>query len=247
MAEEPASAPRADPRHSAPSWALTEPAIVGSVLGADYARLGEEVADLTAAGVGRIQWDVMDRRFVPNLTFGPDVVAACRGHSDLHFEAHLMVQEPDPLLADFAAAGCGTLIVHAETCPHLHRTLARIRDLGCRAGVAVNPSTPLGFVRHLLDQLDQVVIMTVNPGFGGQDYIASMEEKVAELRSLVDRSGTAVTIEVDGGISRSTARRAWCAGAELLVAGSAVLAHPDGKRAAVAELHRAVAAPAPAS
>lgn len=213
---------------------------MASVLGADYARLGEEVADLTDAGVDGIQWDIMDGRFVPNMTFGPDVVRVCRQYSDLPFEAHLMVQDPDPVLARFASAGCETIIVHVETCPHLLRTLSTIRDLGVRAGVAVNPSTPLDFVRHVLDQLDQIVIMTVNPGFGGQRYIPAMEGKVSEARALVDSSGHSVQIEVDGGISTDTARAAWSAGAELLVAGSAVLSHPGGKRTAVTELHGAL-------
>jgi ribulose-phosphate 3-epimerase len=246
MVDDPGMTQRGGPLHSAPNRTLREPVVVGSVLGADYARLGDEVADLTDAGVGRIQWDVMDRRFVPNLTFGPDVVRSCRTYSHVPFEAHLMVQDPDPVLADFAAAGCQTIIVHAETCSHLHRTLSTLRELGVEAGVAVNPSTPLDFVRHVLDQLDQVVIMTVNPGFGGQTYIAAMEEKVAEMRALVDDSGTSVKIEVDGGISTKTARSAWHAGAEFLVAGSAVLSHPDGKRAAVAEIHRAMTRPVPA-
>lgn len=216
---------------------------MASVLGADYARLGEEVANLTDAGVDRIQWDIMDGRFVPNMTFGPDVVSVCRQYSDLPFEAHLMVQDPDPVLARFASAGCETIIVHAETCPHLLRTLSTIRDLGARAGVAVNPSTPLDFVRHVLDQLDQIVIMTVNPGFGGQRYIPAMEGKVSEARALVDSSEHSVQIEVDGGISTHTARAACEAGAELLVAGSTVLSHPSGKRTAVTELHDALKRP----
>jgi ribulose-phosphate 3-epimerase len=226
---------------------MTDPAIVASVLGADYARLGDEVADLTAAGVDRIQWDIMDGQFVPNITFGPDVVGACREYSEVPFEAHLMVADPDPMLADFASAGCGTIIVHVETCPHLHRTLSMIRDLGAQAGVAVNPSTPLDFAQHVLDQLDQILVMTVNPGFGGQKYIAAMEGKVSEARALVGRSELPIQIEVDGGISSETAGAASHAGAELLVAGSALLTHPDGKRAAVAELHRALARPAQVS
>ena len=226
---------------------MTDPAIVASVLGADYARLGDEVADLTAAGVDRIQWDIMDGQFVPNITFGPDVVGACREYSEVPFEAHLMVADPDPMLADFASAGCGTIIVHVETCPHLHRTLSMIRDLGAQAGVAVNPSTPLDFAQHVLDQLDQILVMTVNPGFGGQKYIAAMEGKVSEARALVGRSGLPIQIEVDGGISSDTAGAASHAGAELLVAGSVLLTHPEGKRAAVAELHRALARPAQAS
>lgn len=229
------------------SESFKKPGIVASVLGADYARLGEEVADLSDAGVDRIQWDIMDGRFVPNMTFGPDIVSVCRRYSDLPFEAHLMVQDPDSVLAQFASAGCETIIVHAETCPHLLRTLSTIRDLGVRAGVAVNPSTPLDFVPHILDQLDHIVIMTVNPGFGGQRYIPAMEEKVSKVHALLGRSGHSVNVEVDGGISPDTARAAWEAGADLLVAGSAVLSHPEGKRTAVAELHRALMRPISAS
>lgn len=247
MVDEPGSVLHGEPRRSAPSWSLKGPALVASVLGADYARLGDEVASLTDAGVDRIQWDIMDGRFVPNMTFGPDVVGVCRQYSHLPFEAHLMVQDPDPMLAGFAAAGCETIIVHAETCPHLLRTLSTIRELGVQAGVAVNPSTPLDFARHLLDYIDQIVIMTVNPGFGGQRYIAAMEDKVSEVRALLYRSGNPVQLEVDGGISTDTARAAWDAGAELLVAGSAVLSHPGGKRTAVAELHRALMRPMPAT
>jgi ribulose-phosphate 3-epimerase len=219
---------------------MTEPAIVASVLGADYSRLAGEVLDLQAAGVDRIQWDVMDGRFVPNLTFGAGVVGACRPYVDLPFEAHLMVEDPDPGLADFVAAGCGTVIVHVEACQHLHRTLSRIRDLGARAGVAVNPSTSLDFVPYVLDQLDQILIMTVNPGFGGQEYIGAMEDKVSEARELVDRCERPIQIEVDGGISATTAAAPWRAGAELLVVGSALLNHPSGKRAATEEIRRAL-------
>lgn len=220
---------------------MTRSEVVASVLGADYTRLGDEVAELGHAGVARIQWDIMDGHFVPNVTFGADVVSACRPCTAVPFEAHLMVRDPDSMLADFASAGCETIIVHVETAPHLHRTLSTIRELGVGAGVAVNPSTPLDFARHVLDQLDQILIMTVNPGFGGQSYIAAMEDKISEARALVDRSGFPVQIEVDGGISPDTAGAASRAGAELLVAGSAVLKHPDGKRAAVAEIHRAMA------
>lgn len=220
---------------------VMEPAVVGSVLGADYARLGEEVSDLGESGVARIQWDIMDGYFVPKVTFGPEVVEACRQYSRVPFEAHLMVRDPDSMLADFVAAGCDTIIVHVETAPHLHRTLSTIRELGARAAVAVNPSTPLDFVRHVLDRLDQILVMTVNPGFGGQSYIAGMEDKVSEARELVDRSGFSVQIEVDGGISPRTADGASKAGAELLVAGSAVLTHPQGKKTAVEEIHRAMA------
>jgi ribulose-phosphate 3-epimerase len=210
------------------------PAIVASVLGADYARLGHEVAELEAAGVDRIQWDIMDGRFVPNLSFGADVVAACRPHATVPYEAHLMVERPDQWLQPFAAAGCDTVLVHAEASRHLHRTLSRIRDLGVRSGVALNPATPLECVRHVLDQVDVLLVMTVNPGFGGQAYLETMEGKIAKARHLIARSGLPTPIEVDGGISAATAPRAWKAGAELLVAGSAILAHPEGRPAAVA-------------
>lgn len=220
---------------------MTDANIVASVLGADYSRLGGEVLDLTAAGVDRIQWDIMDGHFVPNLTFGADVVGACRPYVELPFEAHLMVADPDPLLSDFVAAGCETIIVHVETCPHLHRTLSMIRELGARAGVALNPSSTLEFVQYVLDQLDQILIMTVDPGFGGQKYIGAMEQKVSEARELVRRSGRPIQIEVDGGISADTAAAARKAGAELLVAGSALLTHPTGKRAAIEDLRRVLA------
>ena len=217
-----------------------ESKIVASVLGADYARLGEEVADLERAGVDRIQWDIMDGHFVPNLTFGADVVAACRPLSSVGFEAHLMVSDPDRWVPSFAES-CDTIIVHAEACLHLHRTLEAIRSAGVRAGVALNPSTPLDAVRYVVDLLDLLLVMTVNPGFGGQNYIATMEPKIAAARRMVDEEGVDVAIEVDGGISPKTAPRAAGAGATFLVAGSAILGHPDGKAAAVAGLRDALA------
>jgi ribulose-phosphate 3-epimerase len=188
---------------------MRAPAIVASVLGADYARLGHEVAELEAAGVDRIQWDVMDGRFVPNLSFGADVVAACRPHATLPYEAHLMVEDPNPWLQPLAAAGCDTLLVHAEAGRHLHRTLSRIRDLGVRSGVALNPATPLECVRHVLDLVDVLLVMTVNPGFGGQAYLQTMEGKVAQARGLIARSGLQTLIEVDGA-SRPPPRRGRC-------------------------------------
>lgn len=225
---------------------MTHPQIVASVLGADYSRLGGEVQDLVAAGVDRIQWDVMDGHFVPNLTFGADVIGACRSHTQVPFEAHLMVADPDPTLSDFVEAGCETIIVHVETCPHLHRTLSRIRELGARAGVAVNPSSSLEFVPYVLEQLDHLLIMTVDPGFGGQEYIGAMEAKVSRARELVRGAGRPIQIEVDGGISVDNAAAARDSGAELLVAGSALLTHPDGKRAAVEDLQRVLAEASPA-
>jgi len=210
--------------------------IAPSVLPADFARLGEEVAALEAAGVDRIQWDVMDGRFVPNLTFGPDVIAACRPHASVMFEAHLMVEEPDELAPRYVEAGCELLIVHAEACRHLHRTLGRISELGARAAVALNPSTPPSAVAHVLDLVDLVLVMTVNPGFGGQAYIATMEPKIAEVRRLVLDGGHDVDVEVDGGIGPTTIQAAAAAGANVLVAGSALYRDPEGLAHAVAEL-----------
>ncbi len=220
---------------------MMDPTIVASVLGADYARLGEEVSSLVEAGVDGIQWDVMDGHFVPNLTFGPDVIRSCRDRTSVPFEAHLMIDEPDPWLSDYVRAGCGTVIVHAETCRHLHRTLTAIRALGARAGVALNPATPLDAIRHVLSEVDLLLVMTVEPGFGGQSYIAAMEAKIGAARGMVDAAGLSVKIEVDGGINPSTIAGAGRAGADLFVAGSAILAHPGGKRRAVDELRDALA------
>lgn len=210
--------------------------IAPSVLPADFARMGEEVAALETAGVDRIQWDVMDGRFVPNLTFGPDVIAACRPHCSLPFEAHLMVEAPDELAERYVEAGCEMLIVHAEATRHLHRTLGLIRSLGAQPAVALNPATPAVAVANVLDLVDLVLVMTVNPGFGGQDYIASMEPKVAEVRRLVLDGGHDVDVEVDGGIGPATIAGAVAAGANVLVAGSALYRDPEGLAHAVTEL-----------
>lgn len=210
--------------------------IAPSVLPADFARLGEEVAALEAAGVDRIQWDVMDGRFVPNLTFGPDVIAACRPRASVPFEVHLMVEEPDELASRYVDAGCELLIVHAEATRHLHRTLGHIRSLGARAGVALNPSTSPEAAAYVLDLCDLVLVMTVNPGFGGQDYLATMEPKVAALRRLVQEGGYDVDLEVDGGIGPGTVAGVASAGANVLVAGSALYRDPEGLAHAVDEL-----------
>jgi ribulose-phosphate 3-epimerase len=210
--------------------------IVPSVLPADFARLGDEVAALEKAGVDRIQWDVMDGHFVPNLTFGPDVIAAGRGRAAVPFEAHLMVSNPDALLDRYVEAGCELVIVHAETCTHLHRTLMAVHEAGARAGVALNPATPVDAVRHVLDLVDLLLVMTVNPGFGGQAYIATMEPKIAEARALIDRSGRPIELEVDGGIAPDTIAGAARAGANAFVAGSALFRDPAGLEHAVAEL-----------
>ena len=221
--------------------------IAPSVLPADFARLGEEVAALEEAGCNLIQWDVMDGNFVPNLTFGPDVIAAARRHTSLPFEAHLMVADPDLMEGLYFEAGCSRLIVHVEACAHLHRTLQNIASLGATAAVALNPSTPATEIAHILDLVDLVLVMTVNPGFGGQAYIASMEPKIAQVRAMIDAAGLADTVdlEVDGGISSSTVSGAAAAGANLLIAGSALYRHPDGLSAAVAELRSLASAARP--
>ena len=191
---------------------------------------------LEKAGVDRIQWDVMDGRFVPNLTFGPDIIASIRPHVSVLFEAHLMVVEPDELAHRYVEAGCQLVIVHQEACPHLHRTLARIRELGAAPGVALNPATPVTAIEHVLDLVDLVLVMTVNPGFGGQKYIATMEPKIRELATRRDARGLHFDIEVDGGIGPATVTGAVVAGANVLVAGSALFRDEMGLAHAVREL-----------
>jgi ribulose-phosphate 3-epimerase len=210
--------------------------IAPSVLPADFSRLGDEVLALEKAGADRIQWDVMDGRFVPNLTFGPDVIASCRSRVSVPFEAHLMVEGPDELLARYVDAGCRLVIVHAESTRHLHRTLGRARDLGADAGVALNPATPVEALAHVLDLCSLVLVMTVNPGFGGQDYIATMEPKIAAARRMIVDGGWDCDLEVDGGIAPSTVGSAARAGANVLVAGSALYRDPLGLEHAVTEL-----------
>jgi ribulose-phosphate 3-epimerase len=203
---------------------LAERTLVASVLPADFADLGRQVEELEKAGVDRIQWDVMDGRFVPNLTFGPGVIAAARAHVELGFEAHLMVTDPDPMLRSWIEAGCELIIVHAEATGHLHRTLCAIRDLGARSGVALNPATPLAAVEHVWDLVDLLLVMTVNPGFGGQSFIAGALDKLRTLRKRLDAGTRSVDLEVDGGINAETARAAIAAGADVLVAGTATFA-----------------------
>jgi ribulose-phosphate 3-epimerase len=210
--------------------------IVPSVLPADFSRLGDEVAALEKAGVDRIQWDVMDGRFVPNITFGPDLIASVRDRAAVPFEAHLMIEDPAWVIPQFVAAGCELIIVHAESCVHLHRVLHGVAEAGGRAAVALNPSTPASAVENVLDLVEMVLVMTVNPGFGGQSYIATMEPKIADLRRRIIERGLDVDIEVDGGISTRTITGAAGAGANVLVAGSALYRDEQGLAHAVSEL-----------
>ena len=209
-----------------------------SVLPADFSKLGDEVAALEAAGVDLIQWDVMDGQFVPNLTFGPDVIKSARKYCSVPFEAHLMVHTPDVMARQYVDAGCSRLIVHAEACTHLHRTLANINSMGARAAVAINPATPVSAIEHVLDLVDLVLVMTVNPGFGGQAYIKTMEPKIAQVRAILDATGLSdnVELEVDGGIGPATIQGAAAAGANVLIAGSALYRDPLGLEHAVTEL-----------
>ena len=220
--------------------------IAPSMLAADAARLGSECAAVEEAGADRVHWDVMDGVFVPNLTFGPDVVAACRTHASLPFEAHLMVVRPDELAPRYVEAGCDTILIHVETCPHLHRSLTAIADAGARPGVVLNPHTPASAVSEVIHLVDEVLVMTVNPGFGGQSYIAAAEPKIAAIRHMIDDSGRHIDLEVDGGINTSTVAAATAAGADVLVAGSAVFGHPDGPAAAITTLRTLSAASPPA-
>jgi ribulose-phosphate 3-epimerase len=195
--------------------------IAPSILSADFSRLGEEVRAIDAAGADYIHVDVMDGHFVPNLTIGPAVVKALRPHSNKPFDVHLMIAPVDPYLEGFADAGADILTVHPEAGPHLHRTLQRIKALGVKAGVALNPATPLEAVDYVLPDLDLVLVMSVNPGFGGQSFIESQLRKIEALRSRIDAVGKAIDLEVDGGIDAATAQRVVDAGADVLVAGTA--------------------------
>ena len=198
--------------------------IVPSILSADPARLGEQVKEAEAAGADRIQVDVMDGRFVPNITFGPLVVQAVRRSTSLPVETHLMIVEPERYVADFAAAGADVIIVHQEAALHLHRIVEQIHQLGKKAGAALNPSTPVATLDDILGDLDHVLVMTVNPGFGGQKFIESTLTKIARVRQMMNERGLDRDVEVDGGIDTVTAPLVARAGANLLVAGSSVFA-----------------------
>ncbi len=201
--------------------------IAPSILAADFGHLADEIAAVEAGGADWIHVDVMDGRFVPNITLGPVVVEAARRATDLPLDVHLMIEEPERYIGDFVKAGAATVGVHVETCPHLHRTVAQIREAGARACVVLNPGTPAELVRPVLPEADQVLVMSVNPGFGGQRFIEASLDKIATLRGWIDESGLEVDLEVDGGIARGTAGRAAAAGANVLVAGSAVFSEKD--------------------
>lgn len=196
--------------------------IAPSILAADFSRLGDEIGAVARAGADYIHVDVMDGHFVPNITIGPSVLKAIRPSADLPFDVHLMIAPVDPFLEEFVQAGADIITVHPEAGPHIHRTLQTIRNLGVKAGVALNPGSPISLIEPIIDDIDLILVMSVNPGFGGQRFIASQLRKIEAARRLIDQSGKDILLEVDGGVDPETAPRAISAGATILVAGSAV-------------------------
>ncbi|WP_010269770.1 ribulose-phosphate 3-epimerase [Paenibacillus senegalensis] len=220
---------------------MSELLIAPSILSADFAKLGTEIQEVETGGADWIHVDVMDGHFVPNLTLGPLIVEAIRPHTRLPLDVHLMIEKPERYITDFARAGADYITVHAEACPHLHRTLGQIRETGAKAGVALNPSTPLSTIRYVLQEADLILIMTVNPGFGGQKFISAMLQKLQELRRMMAEAGIDARVEVDGGITAETAPLVAEAGANVLVAGSAVFGQDD-RAAAISAIRRGRAA-----
>ena len=216
--------------------------IAPSILSADLGRLGDEIRDAEAAGADWIHVDVMDGRFVPNITLGPIVVAAARRATRLPLDVHLMIVEPERYVEAFAEAGADVISVHEEACVHLQRTLSQIRALGKRAGVVLNPHTPESALDYVLDDVDLILVMSVNPGFGGQSFLPAVLPKLSALRKRIDARGLSIDLEVDGGIAPATARRVVEAGARVLVAGNAVFGKPDRAKA-ISEIRAAAGAP----
>ena len=214
--------------------------IVPSILSADFARLGEQVQEAAQSGAGRIQVDVMDGHFVPNITVGPLIVEAIRPYSTVPIEAHLMIERPELYIPQFAKAGADYIIVHVEACVHLHRIVQQIHDEGKLAGVAINPATPIVTLEEILPYADMILVMTVNPGFGGQEFIPTMLPKIRRLKAMMEEHRVDLDIEVDGGIHEATIADTVAAGANLLVAGSAVYGTPDGIPAAIKRLRAAI-------
>jgi len=214
--------------------------IAPSILSADFGRLAEEIRAVEQAGADWIHVDVMDGHFVPNLTIGPAVIKAARAATRLPLDVHLMIESPDTFIDSYAEAGADWIAVHVEACPHLHRTVAHVREAGARAGVVLNPATPAAAIEPILGDVDQVVVMTVNPGFGGQKFIESVLPKISQIRRWIDERGLAVELEVDGGVGPGTIGRVARAGANAFVAGSAIFGKPD-YAATIAELRKEAA------
>jgi ribulose-phosphate 3-epimerase len=214
--------------------------IAPSILAADFARLGAQVVEAEEAGADYIHVDVMDGHFVPNITMGPQIVKAVRGVTRLPLDVHLMMESPEAYVGPFCEAGANILTVHVETCPHLHRTVQQIKELGCRAGVTLNPATPAPSLEEIIPYVDLVLVMTVNPGFGGQTYIETMTAKIQRVRAMLDAENPGAELEVDGGIGPETAHQVVEAGANVLVVGSAIFGTEGGVRDAIKRIRDAI-------